>query len=79
MTWLDEQLRGGVDHLLIGTSLPFMLARGLHYVEALSESLASGSWGKRAAVPARRSGPAIDLEHWAAFQDGFQRVAAMTV
>src|SRR3954471_4573247 len=40
--WLDEQLRGDVDHLLIGTSLPYLLAPGLHYVEAFNEALARG-------------------------------------
>jgi hypothetical protein len=43
--WLDEQLRGDVDHLLVGTSLPFLLARGLHHLEAFSEALAGGAWG----------------------------------
>ena len=28
MDWLDEQMRGDVDHLLIGTSLPFLLGPG---------------------------------------------------
>ena len=45
--WLDEQLRGDVDHLLVGTSLPFLLARGLHHLEAFSEALAEGAWGER--------------------------------
>ena len=37
---------GGVDHLLVGTSLPFLLAPGLHHVEAFSEALAQGAWGE---------------------------------
>ena len=53
MAWLDEQMRGDVDHLLIGTSLPFLLVAGLHYVEACSEALAEGGWGRRGARPAR--------------------------
>ncbi len=58
--WLDEQLRGDVDHLLVGTSLPFLLARGLHHLEAFSEALAQGAWGERGGrlgeklAPARR-------------------------
>ncbi|MET1059021.1 MAG: alkaline phosphatase D family protein, partial [Nocardioides sp.] len=79
MAWLDEQMRGDVDHLLIGTSLPFLLAPGLHYVEAFSESLAGGAWGRRAAKAGERIRMATDLEHWAAFQDGFQKVAAMAM
>ena len=45
LAWLDEQLRGDFGHLLIGTSLPFLLAPGLHHVEAFNEALAGGGWG----------------------------------
>ena len=79
MDWLDEQMRGDVDHLFIGTSLPFMLARGLHYFEAWSEAVATGAWGKRIAVYGEKVRRGVDLEHWAAFHDGFLRVAEMTV
>ncbi len=54
MAWLDEQMRGDVDHLLIGTSLPFLLSPGLHYVEALDEALAGGL-GRAGAGSARSS------------------------
>ncbi len=49
MAWLDEQMQGGFDHLLIGTSLPFLLAPGLHHAEAFNEAIAEGAWGSRAA------------------------------
>ena len=73
--WLDEQLRGDVDHLLIGTSLPFMLARGLHHLEAFSEALAQGAWGERGGRMGERLRQLVDLEHWGAFQNSFQSVA----
>ena len=73
--WLDEQLRGDVDHLLVGTSLPFLLARGLHHLEAFSEALAQGAWGERGARAGERLRQAVDLEHWGAFQSSFQAVA----
>jgi hypothetical protein len=76
LAWLDEQLCGDVDHLLIGTSLPFLLAPGLHYVEAFSEALAGGGWGRRLAPVGEWLRRTVDLEHWAAFQRGFQQVAA---
>ena len=57
LEWLDQQMRGDVDHLLVGTSLPFLLSPGLHYVEAWSEALAEGGWGRRGAK-ARREAPA---------------------
>ena len=79
MTWLDEQMRGDVDHLLVGTSLPFLLAPGLHYVEAFSEAMVEGAWGRRAARFGEKMRRTADLEHWAAFQDAFQNVARMTL
>ncbi|MEJ7630605.1 MAG: alkaline phosphatase D family protein [Nocardioidaceae bacterium] len=79
MAWLDEQMTGGFDHVLLGTSLPFLLAKGLHNFEAWSEAVASGAWGKRLAVSGERVRRAVDLEHWAAFHEGFQAVAEMAM
>ncbi len=79
MAWLDEQMRGDVDHLLVGTSLPFLLAPGLHYVEAFNEALVAGAWGERGARLGEKLRRGVDLEHWAAFQDAFQKVSRMTL
>src|SRR4029078_7215924 len=75
----DEKMQGGFDHLLVGTSLPFLLAPGLHHGEALSEALAQGAWRGTVARVGERLRQAADLEHWAAFQKGFRRVARMTL
>ena len=75
--WLDERMRGGVLHLLVGTSLPFLLPTGLHHLEAWNEATAEGAWGPRLAAVAERLRQALDLEHWAAFQASFRRVAHM--
>jgi hypothetical protein len=77
--WLDEQLRGDVDHLLVGTSLPFMLASGLHHLEAFSEALAQGAWGDRGGRWGERLRRVVDLEHWGAFQTSFQSVAGQAM
>ena len=74
-SWLDQHLRGDVDHLLIGTSLPFLLARGLHHLEAFSEALADGAWGERGGRLGEKLRQTVDLEHWGAFQASFQKVA----
>ena len=79
MEWLEEQVRGDVDHLLIGTSLPFLLPEGLQNLEAFSEALAGGAWGRRAASIGEMFRQGVDLEHWGAFQDGFRRVASMVM
>lgn len=79
MEWLDAQLRGDVAHLLVGTSLPFLLAPGLHYVEAFNEALAGGAWGRRGTRVGEHLRQVADLEHWAAFQDAFLTVSAMVL
>lgn len=77
--WLDGQMRGDVDHLLVGTSLPFMLEPGLHDLEGFSEAAAEGRWGARASRAAERTRQAVDLEHWAAFNAGFESVFDMVM
>ncbi len=79
MAWLDEAMQGGFDHVLIGTSLPFLLAPGLHYVEAFTEALAGGGWGRRAARVGEKIRQKADLEHWAAFQSGFLQVCGLAL
>ncbi|MET0828861.1 MAG: alkaline phosphatase D family protein [Microbacterium sp.] len=73
--WLDEQLQGGVRHLLLATSLPFLLPIGLHHVESWDEAIAQGAWGRIAARIGERLRQMVDLEHWAAWQNSFQSLA----
>ncbi len=79
MAWLDERMRGDVDHLLIGTSLPLLMSPKLHHAEAFGEALAQGAWGKLGSKLGEWLRQAADLEHWAAFQGGFVQVAGMVV
>jgi hypothetical protein len=77
MAWLDQRMQGGFRHLLVATSLPFLLPMGLHHLESWDEAVSQGAWGKLAARVGEKLRQAADLEHWGAFQDSFQRVAAM--
>jgi hypothetical protein len=79
LAWLDEHMRGDVKHLFIGTSLPFLLPPGLHYLEAWNEAVAGGAWGGRSAKYGEKLRRTVDLEHWGAFQKDFQAVAKMAV
>ncbi len=79
MAWLDDQLQGGFEHVLVGTSLPFLLGPGIHHVEAFSEGLCSGAWGRGGTWAGERLRRALDLEHWAAFQQGFRDVAGLVL
>ncbi|MGC5221041.1 alkaline phosphatase D family protein [Micromonospora sp. DT81.3] len=73
--WLDEQLRGGFRHLLIASSLPFLLPIGLHHVESWDEAVSQGAWGRFPARIGERLRQIVDLEHWAAWQNSFQALA----
>jgi PhoD-like phosphatase len=75
--WVEEHLAGDFDHLLIATSLPWLLAPGMHYAEAWSEAVAGGAWGAALAPFGDRVRRTADLEHWAAFQDSFARLTEL--
>lgn len=75
--WLDERMRGGFRHLLIGTSLPFLLPPGLHHLESWDEAVSEGAWGRPAARVGERLRQLVDLEHWGAFQRSFREMAKM--
>jgi hypothetical protein len=70
--WIEEHATGGFDHLLIGTSLPLLLAPGMHYLEAWNEAVCDGAWGSLAAKLGEKLRQGADLEHWAAFGDSFE-------
>jgi hypothetical protein len=78
MAWLDDRMLGGFRHLLIATSLPFLLPMGLHHVESWNEAVSEGAWGSLAAKAGERLRQALDLEHWAAFQRSFRQLADMS-
>jgi hypothetical protein len=73
--WMCERLVGGTEHLLIATSLPLLLAPGLHYFEAWNEAVCAGAWGSAAAWVGEKLRRGLDLEHWAAFGESFDRLA----
>jgi hypothetical protein len=75
--WIEEHATGDFDHLLIATSLPWLLGLGMHYVEAWSEAVAGGAWGERWKRLGERVRRAADLEHWPAFQGSFARLGEL--
>ncbi len=72
--WVREQIldgRGSYDHLLIGTSLPWLLPHLVHDVEAWNAAMCGGERGERWAERGERIRRGADLEHWAAFPSSF--------
>ncbi|MFI2367481.1 alkaline phosphatase D family protein [Streptomyces sp. NPDC018833] len=78
--WLRDQAladRGSLDHLLVGSSLPWLLPPLIHDAEEWNAALCRGERGARWARFAERVRRAADLEHWAAFPASFERLTRM--
>ncbi|TFV83429.1 alkaline phosphatase D family protein [Blastococcus sp. CT_GayMR16] len=76
--WIEAAMQRGVEegvqHLIIGTSLPWLLPHAIHNIERWNETLNvrhEGAWRGRQAEKLRQ---AADLEHWAAFGESFERL-----
>ncbi|PSM41419.1 alkaline phosphatase [Streptomyces dioscori] len=80
---LDEQAPeapdtpGAYDHLLIGTSLPWLLPNLVHDAEAWNAAMCRGERGERWARRGENLRRAADLEHWAAFPSSFDKLAEL--
>ena len=75
--WVSEHASGDFDHLVLATSLPFLLQPGLHWLEAWDEAVAGGAWGRRWAKLGEKIRQAQDLEHWAAFEASFHQMVEL--
>ncbi len=75
--WIAEQARRPTRRLLLASSVPFLLAPGLHHAQALDEALADGARGRAAAWLAERVRRLAVMDHWAAFQRSFRRLSGL--
>jgi hypothetical protein len=69
--WLTESVSGDWEHVVIATSVPPLLPRGIHTLEAWTERICGGTWGRWPARLGERLRRAFDLEHWPAFGVSF--------
>jgi hypothetical protein len=72
--WIERMATGGVDHLLLIDTLPFLLAPAFHHLESWNEAVCGGAWGGWARGWGEKLRRALDLEHWAAFNFSFRRI-----
>ncbi|GAA3797262.1 alkaline phosphatase D family protein [Streptomyces phyllanthi] len=78
--WLREQVLdtpGSYDHLLLGTSLPWLLPHLVHSAETWDSALCRGERGERWARFGEDLRRRADLEHWAAFPSSFEALAEL--
>ena len=55
--WIVEHASGDFDHLLIATTVPYLLSPGFHHLEAWNERLCDGAWGGLVARGEREAAP----------------------
>lgn len=72
--WLVSHTQGDFDHLLLSTTVPYLLSPGFHHLEAWNERLCDGVAGPLVARASERLRRAVDFDHWAAFQFSFRRL-----
>jgi hypothetical protein len=75
--FIESEVEGDYNHLLLATSLPLLLAPGMHYLEAWNEAVCDGAWGGLWARLGEKIRQGLDLEHWAAFEESFRRVVEL--
>ena len=75
--WIEEQVLadGPVDHLVLGTSLPWLLPHAIAEAQMINEIAAAGP-GRRGRL-AEELRQALDMEHWAAFRESFDRLTRL--
>jgi hypothetical protein len=72
--WVVEHARGEFDHLLIATTVPFLLSPAFDRLEAWNEAMCDGALGSLPARASERLRCAVDFDHWAAFQESFGKL-----
>jgi hypothetical protein len=73
--WLEEQSEGDFEHLLIGTSLPWLMPHAISHVQSMNEvACKRPGWRGRLGEKVRRMG---DLEHWPSFRASSDRLARL--
>ena len=76
--WIEAAMQravtDGVRHLVIGTSLPWLLPPAIHHLERWNETINVRHVGRPLGRLFEKLRQAADLEHWAAFGHSFERL-----
>lgn len=62
---------------MLASSVPFLLAPGLHYIEAWDEALTDGAWGRPISGVGERLRRLAVMDHWASFQRSMRRTCEL--
>ncbi len=74
---VEAWLHGDVDHWLVASTLPLLLERAAHDVEAWNEAVCKSAWGRLLARAGELLRQTADLEHWASFERSFAHLVGL--
>jgi hypothetical protein len=72
--WIVDHCEGDFDHLLVCTTVPWLLSPPFDRLEAWNERLCDGAWGKPFAWASEKLRREVDFDHWAAFGESFAKL-----
>ena len=73
--WIEENADGDYDHLLIGSSLPWLMPHVVSHAQSMNEvSARRTDWRGRLAEKLRQG---ADLEHWPSFRGSYDRLTRL--
>lgn len=77
--WITAKADGNYDHLLFASSLPVLLPYGMQHIEAWSEAVTDGAWGRRLSSLGEKVRITANLDHWGCFQESFRRFEDLVI
>jgi hypothetical protein len=72
--WIVSHAEGDFDHLLIATTVPWLLSPGFDRLEAWNEKMCDGAFGGRLARASEKLRRGVDFDHWASFGRSFEKL-----
>ncbi|MGI8721686.1 MAG: alkaline phosphatase D family protein [Geodermatophilaceae bacterium] len=79
-SWVEQMLveagNDGIEHVLVGSSLPWLMPPAIHDLEGWNAELVRRFDGRRIGRWSEKIRQGADLEHWAAFRNSFDRLGA---
>jgi phosphodiesterase/alkaline phosphatase D-like protein len=73
--WIEQHADGDYDHLLIGSSLPWLMPHAINHLQSMNEvACRRPGWRGRLAEKLRQAG---DLEHWPSFRASYDRLSRL--
>jgi PhoD-like phosphatase len=72
--WIVSHTQGDFDHLLIATTVPWLLSPGFDRLEAWNERVTGGAWGRLLGRGAEKLRREFDFDHWGSFAESFAKL-----